>query len=199
MTDGAGLNQALSRRFGVQGAPSPNVASEVFPTVPMEGPSAAPEFAYLRQSRLCEGWGEDAAGAGARSAVQLINPSGSGVLGIVDRLFIVNDQASAVKGYIWGLKRSTTTDAAAAAYPRDTRIPTATTLLVGARTAAHAGDDDMKVYVPASETRIFHGPWILHPGNHLYVQGAEDNLGVWAGFWWEERAATEGELLGVAS
>jgi hypothetical protein len=80
LTEGGGLNEALSRRYGIQGPPSQVMASEVFPIVPISDEMMDPELHFLAGSRLAGGFAALTADPVELPHVGLVNPASSGVI-----------------------------------------------------------------------------------------------------------------------
>ena len=86
----------LQRLFAIKGAaPSPQLSSEIMPTFPLE--VDRPEWKYLANERLCWGVGAQAAVAGERSHVQLVNPTQSSALMVIERLLIAPTGGTTVR------------------------------------------------------------------------------------------------------
>ena len=198
---GAGLNQLLQRRLGVEGfPPAPMVASELFPTLCLE--SDRPEWHFLSGSRLCAGTIDNAAaGAGIFSFGGVVNPAGSGVIAVVTRVQ-TTEGANPSQNHELGIGLSsalgTTT---VSGFFRDgrwgaTRNPTcllsqhtsASGLLnVGARIQQVSGYTNNEL------------AYILTPGYSFGIRPVGANLLIRASFEWYERSVNPGELIGAVS
>jgi len=201
MTEGAALNQALSKRFGVQGAAAPNIASELFPMVPMEGPTAPPEYGFLRNELAYQSFLALAATVAVKSHVGLDNGSGSGILAVVDRIELINLDSNP-QAFLIGQDIGTVTkDTTSRGYPRDRRAGASNTSGLISWTRAATSIHAYELYYPvtANGRVIVEGPWIMGPGSILWASSAADNQDCYAAFFWRERAVTEGELQGAVS
>lgn len=90
-------SELLTRLFGVRSGgtpPAPQVSPEISPHVDVLGGAELP---YLRQERLCCGY-DNFTGAATFSYVGLFNPSGSGVLIIVEAVDYSNGTAGGQAG-----------------------------------------------------------------------------------------------------
>lgn len=197
---GQGLNQVLSRRFGVQGAPSPFMASEVFPTLVLG--NDRPEWGFLQQERRAGGNAADAAVAAQSSQVGVTNPSGSNAIVVITRIIVNNSTAGALLHNI-GIGNSVTVDNLGSSFFLDTRLgfatqrPTANVFLLTQATGI--GNIIAQVTAPAAQWAELQGAWILGPNGFLVVRGALNQQAVSAAFEWYEYAASPGELFGVST
>jgi hypothetical protein len=48
------------------------------------------------------------------------------------------------------------------------------------------GGDGVLAFAPSATTTVLEGPWVLAPGNTLFVQGLLANIGILAGFYFDE-------------
>lgn len=48
------------------------------------------------------------------------------------------------------------------------------------------GEDGLLLQIPSGTTFAVEGPWVVAPGNTLFVQGATNNIAVVAAFYWDE-------------
>lgn len=201
LEDGASINLVLSRRFGVQGAPAPFMASEVFPTLAMEGPSAPPEYHFLGGSRLVAGQRLDTAAAANFSHAGLQNPLESGALIVVHRIILnesagVNDtlivaiggQAAAFVGAVGGEFRDTRQGFGA-------NTGSAGKIFISTQ-ATQLGREMFRVRMETQSTLAIDQPGIvLGPGGFCVCRPNGQNSQVDASFLWVERALTKGELI----
>lgn len=152
------------------------------------------EWCWPRRERLCAGFGTAAQDAGNYSNVQLKNPTGSGLLIIVDRIGVRTANAG---GYT--LDETTTTIGAVVSNQssvRDGRWGSSRVqgVITQGVTAAVTGIPVWFYQMAASSYLELPAGWILPPGSSIYVRGAAINLGVSASFYWREREALNGEL-----
>lgn len=200
MTEGAGANLILQKVYGVVGAPSPIMASELFPQVVVR--NDRPEWPFLEGDRIAAGVVSDGAVVGQISHVGLINPVDSGVLVIVKEFLIAQGTAQRTNLIFIG-QNVEATDTTAPGAPRDSRFqliavggPETTALLftltqVGTITAAPIAT------VSFSDTFRYDQPIVLGPGGFLMVRGSVSNEGLTVSFSWLEQKAASGELQGV--
>lgn len=89
----------LTRTFWIKSgeAAAPTLADEITPVVEVNNQSD-PAMAYLRNERLAGGWNVIVPNATEYGYVRLVNPFGSGVLAIIDRIQIA---ASAAGNLFW--------------------------------------------------------------------------------------------------
>ena len=195
LEDGAGLNQILSRAFGVQGAAAPFMASEVFPVLVMG--NDRPEWQFLSGDRLASGFHSDAAIAAQRSHVGINNPAGSGAICVVESIIVSG--ISATVAIAIG-KGAVIDSAAGQKFFRDTRLPIATggptCDLYDTTQAGALGATVLTLEVGAVALEV-KGPWILAPDGFLLVRGGTA-VAVSANFIWREYAAANGELRNIA-
>lgn len=177
------FNAILRKLFSMDvGAPTPSLATDLFPMVAVE--VDRPEWSFLGGVRLCAGRWSDAAVGGNYSHVGLRNPAGSGTLIIVRRIQSGFSASSAIR---IGWRANGTVDASNAMRPIDSRWGAAysTGLLTELTQAAVA------VYplysVQGSAQLVCQVPWILSPGYELFVHCQSTGTAVEASFYWEER------------
>lgn len=90
---GARIEQLLTRKFNIiGGAPSPQLTPEVTPIFPL---FHGPESRILAQERLMCAQVYCAGVAAKRSVIQLYNPPGTNVIGIVTRVWAYHTNAAA--------------------------------------------------------------------------------------------------------
>ena len=196
MEFGQGLNLVLSRAFGVQGAPAPFMASEIFPMVVLG--NDRPEWGFLQNCRYAQGRGLDAANAGDTSHVGLQNPVGSGAIMVIERIMMANTTANALTLNL-AIGIGITPDASGGETFLDTRygvaanFPTGNIVLL--TQVAGVGTLIDQVRVTANSVLTYPGPFILGPGGFFVVRGAAANQSATAAFRWYEYSASDGELL----
>lgn len=101
-----------------EGAPSPQLSPDLQAVLVLE--NDRPEFKFLGGETLGMGFGDAAAGAANYSHVGLINPVGSGVLVVVERVLLALTAAGSI-GQIGLQAIGATAWSTAHAYMRDTR------------------------------------------------------------------------------
>jgi hypothetical protein len=180
------LHKLLSMK---EGAPSPTLATDVFPTVVLE--SERPEWSYLAGERLCFGRWSDAAVAGNYSAVGLRNPVGSGVLVVCEAIDIF---VGATSQWYIGMRSNSTVDAANPGFCRDSRLATQKAVgEVTERTQVAVPVYPMyKAIVLVSTTAHYREPIILSPGWEILCH-ALANTEIQGNFSWRERALEPSE------
>lgn len=201
MTEGAGVNLILSKKFGVVGAPSPLMASEIFPNVILQ--NDRPEWPFLEGDKIAGGFIQDAGVAAQISHVGLHNPADSGILVVVQSILV--DITGGDTRIDLGVTPDAT-DTLTTGTPRDTRFefrraggPETTALLftltqVGTITAtqlAQLTHNVSSVIVP------YKVPIVLGPDGFVMVRGVGTNQAVGASFNWVEQKAASGELQGI--
>lgn len=203
MEYGEAINQALSKRWGVQGPPAGVMASEVFPVLPMDGPGIAPEYHFLANTRMAGGWGTQAAVAGQYSHVGLSNPEGSNAIIVVTDILITNSNGFTAQAFAVTTEVGNPIASSGGSPFRDTRWggtgrTSAGYIWTGAN-AVQYGDDVGFIQIDnvTQGTRRYPGQWVLGPGGYVAVRTAAVNLIATAAFNWHERAAAPGELQGA--
>jgi len=199
MDDGQGLNQVLSRRYGIQGPPAPNMATEVFPTISVE--PLAPEYQFLCNHRLAVAGIAQAGVVAERAQVGIQNPVDSGVIAVVEALQVMGVVNSQTFRVFMGVGAQTW-DASGTRVFRDTRfgiIANATTLIAVRQSGAvPLGSDTTATFIEKADTMVdIPGPYVLGPGGFVTVVQDAVNQSITAMFTWRERAVTKGELLGA--
>jgi len=195
---GEGVNLILTKRFRIQGAAAPYMASELFPNITLE--NDRPEWAFLAGDRLCSGDGTDGAVAAQTSNVFVLNPAGSNALVVVSRIITISFATQSLDIRI-GINNSALSGARKPF--RDMRFgqPAGTAgsiAQVGIHTSATViGRIILALRVLDDERIMLPGAWILTPGSFLAVSSGDVNNRVDANFEWMERAAQPGELQGA--
>lgn len=197
MDAGGPINRILEKRFGVQSAPAPYLASELFP---FYDPLGDIQNLFLGNIRACHGYlSELAGGAGTYAEVGLVNPSGSGILVVVRKFRI---RASGAQNVTWGsagtlqainvfgyprdFRFQLSARTQAGIYGRNTGVSSTLTYSMGSRAVGTTADSEVDDEI------------VLGPGTQLSVLSGQANNSLTVSFDWEERAATEGELLDAA-
>jgi len=199
LESGAGLNQVLSKAFGVQGAAAPFMASEVFPTLVMG--NDRPEWNFLSGDRLCAGAQSDAAVAAQISQVGLNNPAGSGVIIVVESVTVTDVTGGAARLYRLGLGIGATIDTATGAAFVDTRwgfVNTPTGDVYRLTQVARTGTTILTFPVAGAGHTTIKGPWVLAPDGFIVASGNGVASAIDASYSWREYAAADGELRNIA-
>jgi len=190
-------NGILHKLFDMkEGAPSPTLATDVFPGITLE--NDRPEWHFLGGEAYGVAGQSLAAVAASYASIVIWNPIGSGIITIVERLTYWGGAAG-----IGDIRQYTGTPAGYTninRHPRDSRAGW-TTVGQGTPTtrvayAVSAGVDGNVVgrlpigvaYVPYELTE----PWVLSPGFALLLIGPL-NTAFGANLWWRERALSPSE------
>lgn len=188
------LNEVLRRRYGVPGQVGPilTIASDLFPSVDVSDDGIAPELAVYAGVKLCIGGAFDAADAALSSMVQIRNPTGSGVLAVVDRAHVAPGSSGQIQLVFFG---TTAADVETQGFLRDTRAVGRAAALTGPRTAAAAGSQ-IAVYTIAStgQDLLTGFPIVLQPGQGIRFERTTINISLTVTFTWRERRLESWEL-----
>jgi hypothetical protein len=174
-----------------EGAPAPTLATDIFPTIQLEG--NRPEWDFLAGIRRCMRYSIDAAVAGQYSHIGLYNPAGSDALVILDR--VVFDGAANTT-FTGRLATGITWDTLVSGTMIDSRWASgATTAKVGIYTNATPLDGSGHYFrVLANYSLVLDNLGIiLHPGYSWYTRGGSVNLGANCTFFWRERHLSPSE------
>lgn len=162
----------------------------------LEGPNLEYRF---NLNELCFGRGLSLAaqGAAAISSWILRNPSGSGVLAVVEEVGV----ASGTTGEIQiGVLGDPVTDLATTVQSvvRDTRalVSRLSTCIVSAGAGAFGGSAQWRALGLANTMNFARVGWVLRPGDGLQVSAVTDNVTLVGHFAWRERPHRPGELVG---
>ncbi|GAI95657.1 unnamed protein product, partial [marine sediment metagenome] len=173
-----------------EGAPSPTLATDIFPTITVEPP--APEWAFLAGERL--GWMRwyDTAAEGEYSHVGLRNPAGSGVLIVVKEIAV---GFGATCNFHIGMRGNSAVDTQNPGYSRDSRL--ALQGMVGevvTVTQVAAGIYPMWQGIVLNNVQyVFSQPIVLHPCWEVLVHPSIQNTSVTGSFVWTERPIEQSE------
>lgn len=178
-----------------EGSPSPTLASDLFPTICLEG--ERPEWAFLAGDRLGLAGTSIAGTAGQYVSIVLWNPTGSNILTVTE--LIEYWGAAGFVGDIRYYDADPPGYVALNRYPRDSRTGWATAIGTTATRvswASSAGvDGNLVARLPmavALEKYTITQPFILKPGRALIlVGGLAQQFGV--NFYWRERALSPSE------
>lgn len=191
------FNAVLRKLFSMDvGAPSPTLATDIFPTVQLEGDR--PEYEFLAGSRLCVGQGVGGAGgAGTYSRSSLVNPAGSGVLAVVTHYGVAVGSAGDVyfvqgTGLPYGTIQNTPAQRDARSNGYTSLNRTACRIYAGSN-AATDGIATCQVYASGAIAIIEIPPIVLAPGYYWGLRCYADNVAINAQFWWRERIIAPSE------
>lgn len=203
LAGGDRTNLILSKRFDVQGAPAPFMASEIFPNVVLE--NDRPEWEWLGLGRLCTAALFIAGAVGNNGVCGLINPAGSGVLAVVKRIVVLSQETSVMTG---GIDCGSATTSGLTADKRGNFRDSRSGFASG-RQSSVTCFDAISATVP-SEARLdefvlaANGdmwvstvPYVLAPNSSIYASMDTQNIDCWTTWQWTERKAEQGELIGA--
>jgi hypothetical protein len=175
-----------------EGAPSPSLATDIFPNIVLE--NDRPEWVYLAGGRLVNITLYDPPAAGNYSSVIFRNPSGSGVLAVVQGVrFLLSGAANVIMGYRTG---ATVAGGDFHGLARDTRMAGALSacFLNALTQAAAIGYVQYVVPFPAAAVvEEDQQAWVVSPGWDLYFYPDVQNVGIRASVSWRERALEPSE------
>jgi hypothetical protein len=179
-----------------QEAPAPQMGSDISPVLDIGDPP--PENRYLMSERLCVGQAEGAANAGQSSWTGILNPAGSGLLIVVEKI-VVN---KSVTGRIFFFRaRGLTGTVSTTRCYRDTRINSDVLVVPGgivqsgiALATAPGRNNIAQAYVLATTTFTLDIPWVLGPLSSIGVFCETLNEATQATYFWRERALLASEL-----
>lgn len=182
------FNAILAKLLNIKtGAPSPSLATDVFPVIVLEAND--PSWAYLGGERLLGGYAEQGAGgAGLTSHVQLENPAGSGVICVVEWWAMQNPNAVAYNivaglGNTQSLGSVVTTE-----YSRDSRLTQKGAANIRVFTnATPLVNPTFTQVIAAYESVMMPVKMVVSPGGALTLYNVTQNVGVGAWFSWRER------------
>jgi len=196
MDSGARLNNILSKRFEIEGAPAPFMASELFPNVVLE--LDRPEWKWLANEKPGWGYRFQAAVAGQYSFVAL-SVSQDSVLVVVEAAYVW----SPAQCFIGIDNDIASYTSSGTFYARDSRFgyePTGVKVRNVASAAALIPDMWYVQAAPGGVTsmpgvvNVLPAPVVLHKGFSLVIRTGTQNTNLTAGFVWREREASPGEL-----
>lgn len=192
------FNSILNKLLGMkEGAPSPQVSSDIVPTIPLE--VDRPEWRYLANERLCWAGVVRAAVAAQNSSILLYNPSGSNVIAVVTNVQPALNAGQTVYAGHYDLNPVVAGWSQAGSGLRDSRF-SRTTQITTCQTYTLA---QVGVAVTTILWRYnMYGqpcppipfPIILTPGTGLAVAASAVNNTLDCSFAWTERALEPSEL-----
>lgn len=195
----ARLNAVLHKLLGMkEGSPSPQLSPEIMPVLPVE--HDRPEWEFLGGGRLSAGFVATAGGgAGTRVIHRFANPSGSGVLAVVE--LITSTMAAAGVLQLMRSSQNFVQNAAGTVWSRDLRDASTPACRLQSDNA-HAlgaavvigyfeGNTDQAVTPMSSSS--WRWPLILPPGTFFDWASGSDNIGTSSCVVWRERALEPSE------
>lgn len=202
--------ESIRRLLGLEGWSSiESVAPEIVP-VAIAVPDG-PENAALRQERLAMGGLNAAGGVGTQAHVQLVNPAGSSILVILERVWVIQFAANGdVELRVGTGVLGAATQQAVTGW-RDGRWGFASTRLPQAQiwTLASAATAGVTVgtyrvgpgaatggaAISESIPQWWQLPMILSPGDSIHFRQVTANAQIQVGYQWRERICTTDELV----
>lgn len=189
-----------------EGSPTPTIAPELFAMLTLE--VDRPEWGWLKGEYPCAGYANEGAGAGARSIVALLNPTGSNALIVVEGAEILHSPELVLMEQVFGTSLTGFDDdgiervidlragTSGLGYWRNPvgKIMTDTRAVLSA-TFGHL----LPITTTSTPTNVFRleHPVILPPNSALAFTGSQDNVALRATIYWRERAIEPMELQGV--
>jgi len=185
------FNAILHKVLGMgDGAPAPVLATEIFPTIQLEGDR--PEWAFLGGVRNCSGYFVSVGQAGVFSHVGIRNPTASSVGITVRTVHVHGDTGNAPFAFSGGFRRLSTIDVESPRYPADTRwspgaAPARTVgHMVTRKQAAATGNASIGGKVNIGHATI-RDPFVILPGWELMFWPEVVNKTIYVYAWWSER------------
>lgn len=183
-----GINELLRRRFGVPGQSGPvlSIASDLFPVLHVGDRFMDADLARLAGTYLCEGARTDVAAAANNSSVQLYNPTGSGVVGVLEYVGVTLGAGGLIDLFYLGAPF--VSDATALGYTRDLSQNRRTVLTLGDRTYVPGVTPVAQISGTGSLQEIPLTPIVVPPGTGIQVTANPVNNLIRGLFRWRERA-----------
>lgn len=185
------FSELVKRYFSTKGtAAIESVLEDIFPVLNVDSPEA-PELSFLRQELLYSSFLAPTAGAGVWPLCDIVNPAGSGVLAVVERV-----RVSAITTGYFEIGPVAPAGTQSTGQPRDGRIglgQRSALQLVGGTVAAGdiAGE---RVQVLANTCFVYDSPLIVVPGSAFRVLWAAPSSAFVVAVAWHERLAEPSEL-----
>lgn len=181
-----------------EGAPSPTLATDIFPTISLE--VDRPEWKFLGGEMICSGWGAKAAAAGEYGNVVLENPTGSGALVVLERIGISIATAGQVEAFplyssaVSALAAVSTRFAADLrwANPSGSFFKTSVAMIRQGNLSPISGGFAY-FYPLANTTSLFDLGFVLSPGTAVSIRAATVNIAMRVWFRWRERVLEQSE------
>lgn len=181
--------------------PSP---SEIIPVIELGKPSA--DWLYPRGTTSWTGYAIEANAAGVRAQVCLYNPTGSGVVAVVDTIRWETTSHS-VLYTICKAADVALFDDDGNEHCTDTRERIGTAVnnrpacAVLSDQASQKGDTAVRVFATHSDATYWSAvdthEYVLFPGSALNVMPTADNIANTTSFWWRERRYDREEVAGT--
>lgn len=191
------LNAILHKLLALkEGAPSPSLATDVFPMLGLE--MDRPEWKYLGGEVLVSGWGAKSPVAGEFGNVTLENASGSGALIVLEQIGISIATAGQVE--IFPLHTASGLTNVSSRYARDLRWDNPTgTFFKQATGIIRQGDltpispSNAYFYPLAGTSCLYPVEYVIPPGRGISVRAATANIALRVWFVWRERSLEQSE------
>lgn len=196
---GSPTNEALRRRFGVegtaQGGPVLTMGSDIFPTFPVGISSLDADCQHLAGYRLGAQQLAVTPTAGQTGSILLANPASSGTLITIDEIRIRISTANDVIVSIGGAAPGAPV-AAATGVPRDSRRngQGTTGRLLSHSNPASTGTALFTLRGLSTEDTVLNQPFVLAPLSFLMLVAGAVTVTLQASFAWRERTAMAWEL-----
>lgn len=151
------------------------------------------DLRYLLAERLAGGWTTAAAAAGQQSFAALRNPSGSGVLAVLESLTL----PTAGLQFDFGIADAAGAPTSPAPQLRDGRFGVARvpSCVITQGTGLAIATSGGLTVVPAATEGYQRMAWVIPPGLAFYVRCGTVNTAFSASFLWRERGYQPGELV----
>lgn len=194
-----GINAALQRRLGMDAAPAPALAPELFPVYPAGEYTA--DLNYLANVRLCMGGVRQPSVAAQQTFAKLNNPLGSGIIAVVSMVSVWNDTRTDVFGIEVVTPVTGFGATAGTRRFRDGRIVNAAAnalpvcTVVGGTVAGGVPVGPRHAVVGSTgASKEVQGSWVLKPNSALEIVFESQAEAGLFGFYWTERRALPAEL-----
>lgn len=189
LTEIGALNSALARRYGAQSPLIHTMASDAFPVVPVSDSQLDPELHWLAGSRLCSAHITSAADVANQSSVGLRNPSGSGVIAVIERIDLFTGAAATC---IITMATITAPTGSQQGFFRDGRGWPATPLRASCDVVSLAGAFSstlgrVRISNVTDQQYTHLVSYILNPGERLTIAPLGVNTAIDGTFYWRER------------
>lgn len=195
LTEAGPLNEALARRWGIQGRSVHTMASDLFPVVSIDDERMDAALLLFAGVHLCSGFSNDpAAGATFTSHVMLQNPFNSGVVATMMALDILVDAGGSDVLICANRGIVTAPDSSAKGFVRDARRGLGISIGRSALDVSNISADGATVgesilIIQAPPDTFVQYPWrfVLPPGSQVVVRPADLNTAIRCNFHWLER------------
>lgn len=193
-------NQGEARRYGAQSPLVHTMATDLFPTVSWDFATMDPEKLALQGARMRAATFQTAAAVAARfSAVGVANPLASGVLAVLESVWIRKGTAGQVRLIRQGLAVSALQGSTlgTALDSRITELASVRLLATDEAAVANYGVTLLELSVPANDSREIVWPHVLGPASTLWVVNQTANELVSVSARWRQRKIEDGEVSPV--